>query len=950
MAAKKSAAKKSTAAKTGGGRTKAASSAQNIVDDQLAKYRSMRDFGVTAEPSGGQARNKTPEGLPFVIQKHAATRLHYDFRLGWNGVLKSWAVAKGPSYVTRDKRLAVEVEDHPIEYGGFEGTIPKGQYGGGTVMVWDTGTWEPQAEHDFDEGLKKGSLKFILHGKKLQGKWALIRMGGKAAQESKPNWLLIKEHDQYERSEGDEPITEAEPDSALTGRSMEEIGDASDHVWQSNRPEVPQHKSAESNFRDRLRAKFAAKKAPAKTAAAQAAPREAATKSARTKKSTKSAPKSDTEPAPAAASRFLEPQLAVQADAPPRGSEWIHELKLDGYRIQAHIRRGRAGVSLYTRSGLDWTHRMQPIADALAALSAHTAVLDGEVVVLDKDGQPSFAELQAAFQDHVRKPLTYFVFDVLQIDGQDLRQSPLLERKRRLLELLENAPAAVRFTEHLEGNGETLFDEACTMGAEGLISKRADSKYAGGRHPSWVKAKCVRRQEFVIGGWTPPNKGNRGIGALLLGYYRNGELIYAGRTGTGFTHASADTICKRLQKMETDRKPFAGTLPQGAGKNAHWVKPELVCEVAFATWTADDLVRQASFQGMREDKKAREVRKEDAAPVRKVERAAEQEVHAGSANIEGAGETAEQARTNKPAPPLPRVNVRLTNPDKTLDPLSGLTKKQYFDYILAAGEHILPHIADRPLTMVRCPEGTSGQCFYQKHMGKGMPAGVEPIPVKMKSGKEEDFVTLHTVEALAGLAQMGVLELHPWGSRNETLEQPDRLIFDLDPDEALPWKTVAEAAEEVRAHLAELKLQSFVKSTGGKGLHIVAPLTPQLEWPEFKALAHAFVLRMEHDNPRLYLTKMSKAARKGKIFLDYLRNERGATAVAAWSARARPGATVAVPLTWEELPRLKSAPKYEVARFSEWRGRLDSDPWLEMGKVRQRFSQQAVKALARFVA
>jgi bifunctional non-homologous end joining protein LigD len=917
------------------------------VEKQLARYRAMRDFGLTAEPAGGTRGNKS-EGLPFVVQKHDATRLHYDFRLGWEGVLKSWAVAKGPSDLTSDKRLAVQVEDHPIEYAGFEGTIPKGQYGGGTVMVWDQGTWEPQAGHDFDEGLKKGSLKFILHGTKLKGKWALIRMGGKAAQESKPNWLLIKEHDQYERDPKDQPITERLPDSVVTGRDLEQIGIEQDHVWQSKAAGVGGKASGQSSKKatpeEKMRARLLAKKAKPESTSAPKSPKQGKIKraavSAAKPAARKAMPKDHGEHR---LPGFIEPQLTVQLAEPPAGQEWIHELKLDGYRIQAQIKSSgtekSAGnsVTLYSRNGLDWTHRMRPIVEALEKLSLQSAVFDGEVVVLDSYGHTSFADLQASFQDHATKPLTYFVFDLLFLDGEDLRSLPLTERKARLRKLLpKTSDGPLRYSEEIAGHGHTIFTHACRLGAEGIVSKRADSTYASGRQSSWVKAKCIREQEFVIGGFTPPSKGARALGALLLGYYEKGQLIYAGRTGTGFTMHSASDLQKRLLKLRQADSPFA-SIPQGAGKDAIWVKPQLVGEVAFATWTADKLVRQASFQGLREDKPAAEVRRE--VPREVLPKRAPKD--SKSARVEGPALTVRK-EVKKAAPA--DSGIRLTHPEKVLDKESGLTKQQLMEYLLAVAPNVLPHIEDRPLSIVRCPEGTAKPCFFQKHIGQGMPDGIETVVVPdKKTGKPEDYITLSSAKALAGLAQMGVLEFHPWGSRNESLEKPDRIIFDLDPDQELPWKTVVSAAEEVRERLGDANLESFVKSTGGKGLHVVAPIRAEHTWESVKQFARALAAQMEAESPKQFLIKMTKSERCGKIFIDYLRNERGATAVAAFSPRARAGIPVAVTLEWSELGSMRSLPHFRVAEFDGWRDRLKSDPWMKMASVRQRLSAAVLK-------
>jgi bifunctional non-homologous end joining protein LigD len=930
----------------------AASRSSRAVEKQLARYRAMRDFGVTAEPAGGAGSAKS-QGLPFVVQKHDATRLHYDFRLGWKGVLKSWAVAKGPSDLTADKRLAVEVEDHPIEYAGFEGTIPKGQYGGGTVMVWDQGTWEPQPGQDVDEGLKKGSLKFILHGTKMKGKWALIRMGGKFAREGKPNWLLIKEHDQYERSPEDEPITDRLPDSVVTGRDLKAIGAEQDHVWQSKAPsssrrggKLSKDGTPEEKMRARLLAKLdKAKDAkPAKTANSQKKSKvRHATVSGRRGSAQKAVRRyEDRLPG------FIAPQLTTQLSEPPGGTEWIHELKLDGYRIQAQVQAEGSGKSaarrvvLYSRNGLDWTHRMPTIAEALQKLPVQSAVLDGEVVVLDAHGHTSFADLQAAFQDHAANPLTYFLFDLLFLDGEDLRSEPLMERKTQLRKILPRAAAGtLRYSDEIAGHGRTIFTHACRIGAEGIVSKRVDSRYASGRQSSWVKAKCIREQEFVIGGYTPPSKGSRALGALLLGYYDNGELIYAGRTGTGFTMQSAADIQQKLEKLQQRETPFAD-LPRAAGKDAVWVKPKLVGEVAFATWTADNLVRQASFQGLREDKPAAEVRREvprDAPRKEAASTSNSSRSRKASARVQAIAATHKKVNTAAES-----AGIRLTHPDKVVDPESGLTKQQLMEYLLAASPNILPHIVDRPLSLVRCPEGTGKPCFFQKHIGQGMPEGIESVAVPdKKTGKPEDYVTLSSARALGGLAQMGVLEFHPWGSRNQSLDKPDRIIFDLDPDPELPWKTVASAAEEVRDRLRAAKLESFVKSTGGKGLHIVAPIRAEHGWEAIKQFARALASQMEAESPDRYLIKMTKSERRGKIFVDYLRNERGATAVAAFSPRARAGCPVAVTLEWAELRSMRSLPHFRVLDFDRWQNRLKSDPWMKLSSVRQRLTAATLK-------
>lgn len=948
-AAKPSAPRKSTGKSA---RRAAPASPSDEVDRQLDRYRAMRDFAMTAEPRGSAStKSKSAEGLPFVIQKHAATRLHYDFRLGWRGVLKSWAVTKGPSYVPADKRLAVEVEDHPIEYGGFEGSIPKGQYGGGTVMIWDHGTWEPV--EDVDEGFRKGSLKFLMHGTKMHGQWALIRMKGDryGRSDGKPNWLLIKDRDEYARGPNDPCITEEAPNSAITGRSIEQIAGDEDHIWNSNRPEKPKSPPNRSRL-TALKERLAAKQ-PTRPAASAPPDRESVLHEAPREKTP----------------GFIAPELAASVDHPPDGEEWLHELKLDGYRIQIHVdgSGSKRRVRLFTRKGLDWTHRMQGVAEAAAQLPVHTAILDGEVVVLTAEGNTSFAELQAAFDEGAPHPLTYFAFDLLHLDGHNLRGLALDRRKAILEGLLQELGDGdtLRYSQHIRAHGAEMFRNACSLGAEGIVSKLANAPYQSKRTHNWLKSKCVLQQEFVVAGFTPLSNNSYGIGALLLAYYQDGDLVYAGRTGTGFNQKTHKLLRDRLEKLRQPKTSLHNP-PAEAKKDAVWVRPEMVVEVRFSTWTADNLVRQAAFLGLREDKKPGEVVREEATHVpksaRRQQREDEPEAAAAkhiaakashSQNAVAAGKTTavSAAATQHPAAPPSKkssaevAGVRLTNPDKILDEQSHLTKRQLAEYYAAVADHVLPHIAHRPLSIVRCPEGSGKPCFFQKHIGMGMPPGVDSVPVSLKKGgPPEDYVTVSKVEGLVGLGQMGVLEFHPWGSRNESLETPDRLIIDLDPDPAIPWDRLVASAIEVRDLMKNLGLETFVKSTGGKGIHVVAPIRPDHEWPEIKEFAHNFVLMMEHANPKLYLTKMTKSARTGRIYLDYLRNERGATAVAPYSPRNRAGVRVAVPLTWQELKR--TDPKqFTVANFDQWKSRLKHDPWIDMDKVKQSLTKRAIAAV-----
>ncbi len=964
---------KKLAGKAAGKAARPSQAAGDAVDEQLARYRSMRNFEVTAEPSGGLSAQSL-EGLPFVIQKHAATRLHYDFRLGWNGVLKSWAVAKGPSYDVHDKRLAVQVEDHPMEYGGFEGVIPKGQYGGGTVMVWDQGTWEPHT--DVEEGLQKGTLKFALHGSKMHGNWTLVRMGGKAAHEGKPNWLLIKEHDEFERATGAPCVTEEAPASAVTGRSLEEIATAETHVWNSKETAgtgqawyrqraqdadagFARHKPVKAT--PQVNASGSAKQGsvvgarPIRKASPSNTVDDGESDSSRSPagrdQDAKPASKPPAAPLPAldhlpneAMPEFLKPQLAEETEAPPSGPEWVHELKLDGYRVQAHKRGSK--VALYTRTGLDWTHRMKPVAAALAKVTAEHAILDGEVTVMDAEGLSSFARLQASFEKNEKHPLTFFGFDLLHLNGRNTRQLTLRERKDLLRVALGEDTDEVRFSEDLEGDGAEIFAAACKLHAEGIISKRVDVPYSAGRSTRWLKSKCLYEQEFVVGGWVDLSNGSRGVGSLLLGYYNDaGKLIYAGRTGTGFTQKIHAMLRGKLDGIVQKTSPFPVISAEGR-RGAHWVRPELVVQVRFATWTGEQQVRQAAYQGLREDKAASRVRREQGPPTAKYK-----PQEAPAAPPMQKADTPPQPKTSSAKPKAetlrPMPAIRLTHPDKVVDAESRLTKQQLAEYLWAVAPQMLPHIADRPLSLVRCPEGSGKPCFYQKHVNHLLPEGVGSVMVSDKKGGEpEPYITLNNAEALAGLAQMSVLEIHPWGSCNAHLEQPDRIVIDLDPDESLPWTTVTEAALEVRGLLKAMGLQSFLKTTGGKGLHVVFPLAPEHEFATVKAWAHGLVQAMERARPQLYLSKMTKAARSGKIYLDYLRNERGATAVAPYSMRARTGAPVSVPLDWKELGSMRERPRFSIGNFDDWSHRLRSSPWGKLLTLKQSLTEEAVERFA----
>jgi bifunctional non-homologous end joining protein LigD len=591
---------------------------------------------------------------------------------------------------------------------------------------------------------------------------------------------------------------------------------------------------------------------------------------------------------------------------------------------------------------------MPALAEAAARLPVTSALLDGEVVVLTPEGTTSFADLQAAFQDQAPRLMTYFAFDLLHLDGHNLRDQPLVERKTLLEKIIPpGSDGTLRFSEHLDQPGNAVFANACRLGAEGIVSKRANAPYASGRSTNWVKVKCVRQQEFVVGGFTLPGDDGDGLGSLLLGYYERGLLIYAGRTGTGFTHKTQKTLRQRLEKIRV-KSPAYASVPAEARNGAIWVRPELVAEVAFATWTADKLVRQAAFKGLREDKSAKEVVLEqpqelaDAAENSK--RGPRSSARRSAMSATPAAKRQEQSKkASAESSPEAHATIRLTHPDKIIDATTGLTKRQLADYYAAVTENMTPHVEDRPLSLVRCPDGIGHPCFFQKHIGQGVPEGIGSVPIRdNKGGAPEAYLTLTAPEGLVGLAQMGVLEVHPWGSRNDTLETPDMLIFDLDPDEAIEWETLTSAAQEVRKRLKKLGLESFVKTTGGKGLHVVSPIVPAHDWTTIKAFARGFAEQIEKSEPDLYLIKMTKAARKGKIFLDYLRNERGATAVAPFSPRARPGVHVALPLSWSDL---KVRPEFSVVNFDEWKKRLSRDPWAQMWELKQALTEEAIASI-----
>jgi bifunctional non-homologous end joining protein LigD len=818
----------------------------------LAKYRSMRDFAVTAEPSGKASGAKPSKRLRYVIQKHAATRLHYDFRLELNGTFRSWAVTRGPSLDPADKRLAVEVEDHPLDYGDFEGTIPKGQYGGGTVMLWDRGYWAPDG--DPDKMLAKGDLKFVLEGEKLHGGWVLVRMRRDKNGGKRNNWLLIKHHDKYAKDGKGDAILEKNR-SVASGRTMKAIEAGTgkkpkpfmraksfkaDAVWNSKGSSAEKDDDPE----------------PAKGRAVSSLP------------------------------KFVPPQLCRLVDQPPSGTDWVHEVKFDGYRLQLRVENGKA--CLLTRKGLDWTAKFPTITKAAAGLP--DSIIDGEVCALDHNGAPDFAALQAALSDGKTEPLIFFAFDLLFQGNEDLRRLPLSARKARLQKLLARHDSHIRYVEHFTSGGDAVLLSACRMNLEGIVSKKLDAPYASGRGDTWTKAKCRAGHEVVIGGWSTTAGKFR---SLLVGVHRGDHLIYVGRVGTGYSAGKMKQLMPRLKEMAAKASPFTG---KGAPRNEggiHWLKPELVAEIEFAGWTGDGMVRQAAFKGLRADKPARDVEAETPTKSKKL-------AMPRPGNVAGA-----KPVTAKDAAVV--MNVPISHPDKPLWPDAGdgepVTKLELARYYEAVGNWMLPHIKGRPCSLVRAPDGIEGdQRFFQRHAMAGQSSLFGEVKV---SGDRKAYLQIDRVEALAAVAQAGGLELHPWNNAPGHPDRPGRFVFDLDPSPDLGFDAVVAAANELKARLDDLGLVPFAKTTGGKGLHVITPFDAgtSIGWPEAKTIAREICARMAADSPDKYLINMSKQKRTGKIFLDYLRNDRMATAVAPLSPRARPGATVSMPLTWSAVKK-----------------------------------------------
>lgn len=849
--------------------------------DALEIYRQKRRFDRTPEPAGTSAAET---GSLFVIHKHAATRLHYDLRLQFGDALKSWAVTRGPSLDPADRRLAVHVEDHPLDYGGFEGTIPRGEYGAGGVIIWDHGHWAP-LEGDPEEGYRRGTLKFRLDGEKLLGGWMLVRL--KRREGERDNWLLIKERDEFARlGDGDALLREA-PESVISGKTVEAF----------TPPKAPRRRSGGSAAANKVRL---ADVVPA--AAAEA-------------------------PLP----EFVPPQLASLAATAPDGEEWLHEIKFDGYRTLVRI--DGDDIRLFTRNGHDWTARYGDLPAAFRRLSGHRLLLDGEIVVQDDSGVSSFAALQDALAQGRPRNLIFYAFDLLHLDGRTLMALPLIERKAALSALLAGMAeeaSPLQLSDHVLGRGSAFAGEACRMGLEGIVSKRTDAPYRSGRTRTWLKSKCVAGDEFAIVGYTETAAAG-GLAALLLAENGDDGLRYVGRAGSGISRDQAERLKAALAPLHRDTQAVK-VPPIPRSETVFWVEPKLAAEVTFSTRTAEGFLRHAAFKGLRLDKSADEI----AGPVPVVEPAAVP-----------AAEPARPVEKPRLVSDADLASIWVTNPDRAMFGGSGgATKLDLALYYARVGDWMLPEIGARPVSLVRCPSGEADACFYQRHAGAGMPASVKRIPLREGSErKRADYVYIEEARGLLDLAQFGVVEFHPWGCRIDRPERPDRMIFDLDPDESLRWRDVVDAAFDVRAVLEAIGLPAFVKTTGGKGLHLVVPLARRQGWAAVRDFSASVVKALAAHEPKRYTANLAIASRKGKIFIDYLRNARSATAVAAYSLRSRPGLPVATPLHWEEVETLDDPAELNFRTVPERLSTLTADPWGPMAGAQASLDQAKLRKL-----
>ncbi len=838
----------------------------------LTEYNRKRDFDKTREPPGQRAKARRSEAgsLSFVIQKHAARHLHYDFRLELDGTLVSWAVPKGPSLDPKDKRLAVHVEDHPLSYGSFEGSIPKGQYGGGEVIVWDHGIWKPHG--DPSQAYRDGKLKFTLVGEKLAGDWTLVRTRLKGSGD-RQQWLLIKERDQAARDAQDYDVLSERPESVISGATLDERSGR-----RSAAAEIPQP---------------AVKKPPSRKTQRQPA---TASRGA------------------AAVPGTLKPQLATLVSQPPAG-DWLYEIKFDGYRLMIRF-DGRGKLSLITRNGHDWSHRLPEQCKELRRLKLKNSWLDGELVVLDEDGLPDFQALQNAFDTERSQSMLLYLFDAPFLNGEDLRQQPLESRRQAVQQLLaEHASQSLRFSETFEADYASIFKSACAMSLEGIIGKRAGSPYVSRRSADWIKLKCKQRQEFVIIGYTAPKGSRMGFGSLLLGVHAGEQnaLRYAGRVGTGFNQARISEIHRQLQSLRQDAQPVAGSVPDS--RSATWVEPRLVCEVEFAEWTGSGVIRQPVFIALRSDKPAREIVREQPLAPEQVEQ------------VMGRKRVSGQV-----------AGVRISNAQRVIDQRSGITKGELAAFYASLCDWIMPHLTGRPVSLLRAPEGVGGEQFFQKHAERLAIPHIRHLDPALDP-EHSRYMEVNNLKALIGAVQMGTIEFHTWGSGSRDINRPDRITLDLDPDPELPWRSMLEATELVLAVLDELGLQSWLKTSGGKGMHIIIPLARHADWDTVKTFSRAISQFMARQLPDRFTDKMGPRNRVGRIFVDYLRNQHGASTVAAYSVRARPGLAVSVPIAREELPQLRSSDQWHVGNLHERLAQLTQDPWADY-QNRQRIKRE----------
>lgn len=838
--------------------------------DPLAEYNRKRDFAKTAEPAG--ERSPSEGGNRFIVQKHDATRLHWDFRLEADGVLKSWAVTRGPSPDPDIKRLAVRTEDHPMAYAEFEGIIPEGEYGGGTVMLWDRGTWAPVAGKSWKD-IAKGHLHFTLDGERMKGEWLLIRLKPRPG-EKRENWLLRKLDDAY-AEEGD-PLVQRELTSVLTGRSMAEIEADAEGAYSLVGKKGKAFARVMEDAAERNAEVTRGRKAKARP-------------KTRSKKSA---------PLP----KYRKPQFATLVDAVPAGNGWMHEIKFDGYRALVAC-KGDA-VRIYTRSGKDWSGKFGPLAAQLAALDLPPCLIDGEIVAYDAKGDPDFSSLQDVLKrGHGSQTesdrLAFHAFDLLELNGEDLAGLTNIERKERLEALLATAEPPIHVADHVVGSGEKLYRAMCDAGQEGIISKRIDAKYAGRRSKAWVKVKCTRRQEFVVIGWKASSAKGRPFASLLVAQHEGGELVYKGNVGTGFT---ADALAELAAKMKPlERKTAPAEVDRASSRGVTWLTPKLVAEIAFSEFTAEGNVRHGSYLGLRGDKRAAEV-------------VPEEPDHA----------------------PVPEAAVTISSRDRVIFPDSGQTKGELADYYAAIAPVMLPWAAQRPISLVRCPQGRAKKCFFQKHDSGTFGEHVRHVPIRERDGQTEDYLYVEDAAGLLACVQMGTIEFHGWGARSGDVEAPDRMVFDLDPDEGLGFDEVKRAARDIHDRLADIGLASFAMLSGGKGVHVVVPLAPGHSWDAHKDFTRRFAEALSMAEPERFIATMSKAKRKGKIFIDWLRNQRGSTAILPYSARARSGAPVAVPIAWGELKDMVDAHPFSIADAKRLLDRAGGKPLAGWGFAEQR--------------